>query len=321
MVALKRDSQGHRSLLGDSPESFGELVEPFRRELIVHCYRMLGSIDDAEDAVQDALVRAWHGRHTFQVSISLKAWLYRIATNACLDAIARRKRTRTSEDSLGVGPYPDSLLGEATAGPEARYEARESISLAFLRVLQVLPPRQRAVLILRDVLSWRAAETAALLEVSVPAANSALQRARATVGFQYGRPGRSAQEGSPYESGSLRSLLERYVRVWEAADISGLVALLREDAVLSMPPKGSVSGSSAIGAFLAASIFADREVMRLVAARANRGPAFVAFAAAGNDEPLRSFAVLVLETDEGKVVRIDAFADPRLLARFPAFVA
>jgi RNA polymerase sigma factor (sigma-70 family) len=154
VVATKRSSADQPSLIGDSPESFGELVEPFRRELIVHCYRMLGSIDDAEDAVQDALVRAWHGRHTFQLSISLRAWLYRIATNACLDAIARRKRTGTSEDSLGVGPYPDGLLGEATAGPEARYEARESISLAFLRVLQVLPPRQRAVLILRDVLSW-----------------------------------------------------------------------------------------------------------------------------------------------------------------------
>ena len=146
------------SLIGGSAEAFGELTSPYRRELLVHCYRMLGSIDDAEDAVQDALARAWHGRNTFQRAISFRAWLYRIATNACLDAIERRKRD--GEESLGVGPIPDDLLDDTSAGPEARYDAHESISLAFLTAIQLLPPRQRAVLILRDVLSWRAAEVA-----------------------------------------------------------------------------------------------------------------------------------------------------------------
>lgn len=175
MAALNASTGDQQPLIGGSAEAFGELVDPYRRELLVHCYRMLGSIDDAEDAVQDALANAWRGRTTFQRDISLRAWLYRISTNACLDAIERRKRGRGSEESLGVGPYPDELLGGTSAGPEARYDARESISLAFLRALQLLPPRQRAVLILRDVLSWRATEVAGLLDLSVPAVNSALQ--------------------------------------------------------------------------------------------------------------------------------------------------
>jgi RNA polymerase sigma-70 factor (TIGR02960 family) len=172
-------------LIAGSPEAFGELTSSYRRELLVHCYRMLGSIDDAEDAVQDALAGAWHGRNTFQRAISFRAWLYRIATSACLDAIDRRKRRGDREESLGVGPIPDEMLDENSAGPEARYDAHESISLAFLTAIQLLPPRQRAVLILRDVLSWRAAEVAELLDLTVPAVNSALHRARMTLSRQY----------------------------------------------------------------------------------------------------------------------------------------
>lgn len=141
-------------LIGGSAAAFDELTNPFRRELVVHCDRMLGSIDDAEDAVQDTLVRAWNGRSTFQRAVSLRAWLYRIATNVCLDAIQRRKRVKGSSESLDIGPIPDELIDEESAGPEARYDARESISLAFLTALQLLPPRQRAVLIVRDVLAW-----------------------------------------------------------------------------------------------------------------------------------------------------------------------
>ncbi|MDO8484191.1 MAG: RNA polymerase subunit sigma-70 [Candidatus Limnocylindrales bacterium] len=270
----------------------GELVDPYRRELLVHCYRMLGSIDDAEDAVQDALAHAWRGRNTFQRDISLKAWLYRIATNACLDAIERRKRRRGGEESLGVGPYPDELLGGTSAGPEARYDRRESISLAFLTVLQVLPPRQRAVLILRDVLSWRAAEVAGLLDLSVPAVNSALQRARATVSRRYGPAGGSVAMRAPADPGHLRSLLDRYVRAWEAADVTGLVALLRDDAVLSMPPAPTFTGADSIGEFLAASLFSEGRRSRLVPTRANGGPAFIAYAQSGADAPFRAFAIL-----------------------------
>jgi RNA polymerase sigma-70 factor (ECF subfamily) len=254
----------------------------------------------------------------------VRAWLYRIATNASLDAIARRKRGRASEDSLGVGPYPDELLGGSAAGPEARYDARESISLAFLTALQVLPPRQRAVLILRDVLDWHAAEVARLLDLSVPAVNSALQRARGTIATRY-RP-QPAVARPRTDAGHLRALLERYVRAWEAADISGLVALLRDDVVLSMPPGSSVRGAAEIGAFLAKTVLAPGGRRRLVPTSANGGPAFIVYGpgnadagladAARPDAPLRPLAVILLGTDDQRVTRIDAFFDPRLVARF-----
>lgn len=152
MVAVEASSAAEASLSRVSADAFGELTQPYRRELLRHCYRMLGTLDDAEDAVQDALVRAWRGRNTFQHQISFRAWLYRIATNACLDAIERRKRGRIGDEHLGVGPFPDDLdvPDEPAARREARYDRHESISLAFLTALQVLPPRQRAVLILRD---------------------------------------------------------------------------------------------------------------------------------------------------------------------------
>src|SRR5713101_10004543 len=180
-------------MLLDSAEAFGDQVALHQNELLVHCYRMLGTIDEAEDAVQDALARAWQGRQTFRRSISFRAWLYRIATNVCLNAIELRKRDRVEARHI-VGPSPDHLLtgiAAVDAGPEARYEAHESISLAFLTVLQLLPPRQRAVLLLRDVLTFRATEVAALLEMSVPAVNSAHQRARATLRSNYNSPERA----------------------------------------------------------------------------------------------------------------------------------
>ena len=312
-----QDAPGAASpLLAGSAEAFGDLTNPYRRELLVHCYRMLGSIDDAEDAVQDALVRAWQGRNTFQVAISFRAWLYRIATNACLDAIERRKRGRGGEESLGVGPYPDDALGEYSAGPEARYDSLESISLAFLTVLQFLPPRQRAVLILRDVLSWRAAEVAALLDLTVPAVNSALHRARTTVSREYA-PGRAvSRPRSIAEPGRLRSLLDRYVRAWEAADIAGLVALLRDDAVVSMPPGVTVTGRREIGAFLARSVFIGGTRIRLMPVQANGGPAFVIYSGSGSDAPLRPYATVLVDVDGSKIARMSVFVDQRLIARF-----
>jgi RNA polymerase sigma-70 factor (ECF subfamily) len=294
-------------LVDESADAFGDLISPYRRELIVHCYRMLGTIDEAEDAVQEAFTRAWAGRQTFRRSTSFRAWLYRIATNVSLSAIERRKRGQL-EPEFTVGPCPDDLLIDMPSpeiGPEARYDSHESVSLAFLTVLQVLPPRQRAVLLLRDVLTLRAAEVAALLEMSVAAVNSALQRARATL--------RSSAATS--ERPAPRMLLERYVRAWEAADVTGLVALLREDAVLTMPPKPTVVGASRIGGFLAESIFASGP-MRLVETHANRSPAFAAYAREPAGKRFLVFALLVIASDGHRITQIAAFADPRVLARF-----
>jgi RNA polymerase sigma-70 factor (ECF subfamily) len=310
---VQDDSAARGTVLPD--EAFGELTSPYRRELLVHCYRMLGSIDDAEDAVQDALVRAWQGRGTYRHDLSLRAWLYRIATNACLDAIARRRGGRRDEQALGVGPYPDELLGRATAGPEARYDAHESISLAFLTVLQLLPPRQRAVLILRDVLGWRAAEVAALIDLSVPAVNSSLHRARMTMSSRYASSDGEAHDRAD-AGGRLRSLLDRYVRAWEAADVAGLVALLREDAVVSMPPALTIVGARAVGDFLAGSVFRDAMRFRLVPVRANDAPAFVIYSGAGGDAVVRPYAVLLLDAIAGQVARMTVFTEPGLIARF-----
>lgn len=284
-------------MLLESADVFGDQVARYRRELFTHCYRMLGTVDDAEDALQDALVRAWQGRHTYREQISFRAWLYRIATNICLNAIEARKR-----DLVEPGPCPDDLLtgvASADSGPEALYDSHESVSLAFLTVLQVLPPRQRAVLLLRDVLAFRGEEVARLLETSVQAVNSTLQRARLTLRGSYVR---SRPVSSP-------NLLQRYIRAWETADVVSLVALLRADAVLSMPPKPPVAGARAIGAFLAESIFPIAP-MRLVAAGANQSPAFLAYMQE------RLFALLMIDSDGERLTHIHAFADPRVLARF-----
>lgn len=301
-----------------SGSEFGELVDPFRRELLVHCYRMLGSVDDAEDAVQDALTKAWRARATYEPTGSYRAWLYRIATNTCLDTLARRRR-RGPELSLGVGPIPDALLGASIeAGPDARVDARESVSLAFLAALQALPPRQRATLILRDVLGWRAAEVATLLDVSVPAANSALQRARTTMARRPSEAPSDSVRPNPRTSSAIKALLDRYVRTWEAGDVAGLIALLRDDAVLGMPPRPAVLGSDAIGAFLAGELFRAGARRRLTPAAANGQPAFVLEVGPSDGSALLPTALLVLDLDIGAIARIDAFADPRVLHRFVA---
>ena len=275
---------------------------------------MLGSLDDAEDAVQDALTAAWRGRRTFQQAISLRAWLYRIATNACLDAIERRKRTH-GEGAQGVGPIPDDVLGDASTDPEARYDALESVSLAFLTALQLLPPRQRAVLILRDVLAWHAAEVAELLNLSVPAVTSLLHRARTTISSRYEATTRTGTTRRIADPGGLRALLERYVRAWETADVAGLVGLLRDDAVVSMPPGMVIQGGEAIGAYLAASVFSRGVRIRLVPIRANRGPAFAIYSGVG-DGPLRPYALLVIAVAGLRVGRMSVFTDRTLPARF-----
>jgi RNA polymerase sigma-70 factor, ECF subfamily len=303
-------------MLLDSAEVFGDQVARHQNELLVHCYRMLGTIDEAEDAVQDSLARAWQGRHTFRRSISFRAWLYRIATNVCLNAIEARKRDPI-EGRHVIGPGPDHLLtgiAAPDAGPEALYDAQESISLAFLTVLQLLPPRQRAVLLLRDVLTFRAAEVAALLDMSVPAVNSAHQRACGTLRRNYSSSRQSpgmVTAGRP----SSRDLLERFVRAWEAADVAGLVALLREDAVLTMPPKPMVIGARPIGNFLAESIFTIAP-MRLYETHANGCSAFAAYLQERADPRFSVFALLVIAGNGHQITHIHAFSDPRVLARF-----
>src|SRR5690349_19454134 len=217
-----------RAQAGDE-QAFRRLVEPYRRALAVHCYRMLGSAHDTEDLVQETLLRAWRALDRFEPRAQLQTWLYRIATNACLDELERRPRRPEPVD-----PFPDAPLSETaspTYDPAARYAIREGMELALLRAIQELPGRQRAVLIFRDVLGWTAPEVAEVLGSTVASVNSALQRARATIDRHL--PETTGQAADPTE----RELLKRYVAAFENADMDGLVALLREDAMLRMPPQ------------------------------------------------------------------------------------
>jgi RNA polymerase sigma-70 factor (ECF subfamily) len=265
--------------------AFRSLVAPYRRALEVHAYRMLGSLSDAEDVLQETLLRAWRSLERFERRSSLSTWLYRIATNACLDELERRPRR-----PVLLTAYPDERLEDVASpitDPAARYAQREGMELAFLAAIQRLPGRQRAVLILRDVLGWTGPEVADLLETTVAAANSALQRARATVD-----PAIPSQPPRPAE----RELLDRYVTAWERADMDAIVALLRDDAVLTMPPQPSVVGAAAIGAFLgrARSTHAGAR-----ATRANGRPAVLV----GERHKL-----LVLEVDGDHIAALHAFS-------------
>jgi RNA polymerase sigma-70 factor (ECF subfamily) len=314
-------------------DAFGQLTEPYRRELFVHCYRMLGSVEDAEDTLQETLLRAWRRLSTLEERASLRAWLYKIATNAALDLIDRRK-ARIMPSSLApmtpgdqlpgpspetgwVEPLPDTLIDDRhAADPEARYEISENITLAFLVALQALPGRQRAVLILRDVLGWNTEETAQILGMTTAAVNSALQRARAAI--------RQRQVDdlpvSSIEDDLTRSLLSRYVRAWESADTATLISLLREDAALTMPPLPAwYRGREAIRWFLDSYLFAppNYRPIRLLPVRANGCPAFVVYQP---DEVgvFRPVALQVLTITENQIAAIDDFLsfDGSLFRRF-----
>jgi RNA polymerase sigma-70 factor (ECF subfamily) len=279
-----------RARAGDS-DAFRELVEPYRRELQVHCYRMLGSLQDAEDALQDALVAAWQGLAGFEGRASMRTWLYRIATNRCLNALrsASRRPAKAWDipgveppEPTGLGdipwlePYPDALLEGALGappGPEARYEQTEAISLAFVTALQALPPRQLAVLILRDVLGFRADEVATMLDSSVESVTSALKRARA--GLQRRPPPVGTDTSAPApDSPAERALVGEFVRAYESGDLDALIALLTDDAFVSMPPIPlEYRGRDAVARFFASIVRPDRK-FDLVPTRANGQPAF-----------------------------------------------
>jgi RNA polymerase sigma-70 factor (TIGR02960 family) len=282
-----------RARAGDG-DAFRELTEPYRRELLVHCYRMLGSFQDAEDALQDTLLSAWKGFGGYEGRASLRTWLYRIATNRCLDARRSAIRRPAKEwnvphveppeptrlgEVVWLEPIPDDLLEGAIdvpLGPESRYEQTESISLAFVTALQVLPPRQIAALILRDVLGFHANEVAAMLDSTVESVNSALKRARASLQRRQPRVAETEPPPAPNSSAEA-AIVAKFVDAWESADIDALVDLLTDDAFVSMPPMPfEYEGRDVVGRFCA-SIFRAGRRFDLVPTRANGQPAFGAY--------------------------------------------
>ena len=315
-----------------SEDAFRLLVENHRSELHAHCYRMLGSLQDAEDALQDTLLRAWRGLPDFGGRSSLRTWLYRIATNACMDAITRRSRRILPTDcgppsdpsmsggeplveSVWVEPYPDQGLEDGHASPDARYEQREAVELAFIASLQHLPATQRAVLILRDVLGFSAREVAESLDTSVASANSALQRARAAVEERL--PDRSQQETlRALGDEQMRALVEAYLDAWTRADVATLKTLLAEDAVFSMPPWAHWwRGGGAIAGFAETAAELCGET-RWITTSAN---AQIAIASYGLDETTGRHtptAIDVYTVEDGAIKEITAFVMPELFPRF-----
>ncbi len=292
---------------------------------------MTASVSDAEDALQDALLKAWRALPKFEGRSSLRTWLYKVTTNACIDVLGkRRERTLPSElgaaaeagqppapplvDPIWVEPCPESYWQAVAVGPEARYTMRESVAVAFMVALQTLPPLQRAVLILREVLGFSASDVADLLETSVPAVNSALQRARATMDARREQV-ESSQSVDPADA-AIKSLLSRYVQAWESGDTARLVAVLRQDATLTMPPIPTwFAGRDAVVGFLSTIMPAMGE-QRLVATQASGAPAFGAYLRAPGERVFSAHSLQVLKLRDGLVAGIDVFMDPSTLSRF-----
>ncbi|GAA3170283.1 sigma-70 family RNA polymerase sigma factor [Nonomuraea salmonea] len=291
---------------GGDRAAFDALVAPHRRALHLHCYRMLGSIDQADDATQETLLRAWRGLAGYEGRAPLHHWLHRIATMACLRAAERRERLpAVHADITYLQPCPDSLLDPALIA-----ERREAVALAFIAALQLLPPAQRAVVILREVLSWSAAEVAELLGLSVPAVNSSLQRGRAALRAHDTRPPRPLID---YE----RRLLRRFVRAWELRDIDGLAALLRDDVILRMPPEAAeFAGRAAVVEFFATRPAGGRlDLIELVEVAANGQPALAAYLP-DDAGACRGFGIMVLSLTAQGVAEIVGFPDQELFRRF-----
>jgi RNA polymerase sigma-70 factor (TIGR02960 family) len=301
--------------------AFEEVAGRHRRELHVHCYRMLASFDEAEDATQETLLRAWRSRRSFE-GTTVRAWLYRIATNVCLDMLRRRSRRPTSPHSYAdvpwLQPYPDRLLDEVAPSaeePEAVVVERETIELAFLAALQVLPPRQRAALVLRDVLGWSASDTADALDTSVPAANSALQRARTTM--QERLPERRADWDARQPTARERALLAQFIDAHERCDVAAAIAIASQDLRITMPPHPMLfDGLDEIAPLMQRGLSDEREGdWRLVETAANRMPTGATYLRRFGDSEFRAFKLDVLRIADGKIAEITTFG-PELFPQF-----
>ncbi len=311
-------------------DEFARLTGPFRAELLAHCYRMLGSVHDAEDLLQETLTRAWRSYGEFEGRSSLRTWLYRIATNACLRALETRARrplpsglAAPGEDPAGLlaparpevpwlQPIPDALVSAGAGDPAEVAASRAGVRLALIAAMQYLPPRQRAVLILRDVLGWRSAEVAGLLGTTTVAVNGALQRARAHLA----QAAPAEDEISEPDDPAVQALLGRYATAFEEADVAGLIRLLRDDAVFEMPPLPTwYAGRVPIGRFLAARVLLRPRGFRMIPVAANGQPALAAYLRE-DDGVLRAHGVQVLTITRAGVSRVVSFNDPGLLAAF-----
>ncbi len=335
-TVIYRQSGQKGAWVGVAMGDFEDLVRRYRRELHVYCYRMLGSFDEAEDHVQEVLLRAWRSREDFQGRSSPRTWLYRVATNACLDTLRRDARravpapSSASANSAPAGagpsiaampwvqPYPDSLLDEVAAdqpGPEAVAVSRETISLAFLAAIQLLPPRQRAVLILRDVVSSPAAEVAELLDMSVPAVNSALQRARSTLRDQW-PDGRLDWAPAAEPDPGQRRLLQRFIAAHEQADPEALIALLRHDVRLAISPQvGEWNGQQQVGGALRDGMTSLGQ-WRLLPIMANRQPGAAGYLRRPGQTAFTPFVLTVLRLEDGRLIDIAAFEQPSMFTAF-----
>jgi RNA polymerase sigma-70 factor (TIGR02960 family) len=321
IAPMNRTDAATARISGENTE-FAALAERHRRELHVHCYRMLASFDEAEDAVQETLLRAWRSRHTFEGSL-LRAWLYKIATNVCLDMLRRSSRRVTTMRNFSevpwMQPYPDALLDEMAPSdeqPDAVVVERETIELTFIAAMQVLPPRQRAALVARDVLGWPASDTATLLDTSVAAANSALQRARATM--QEHLPARRAEWSAGEPSAEERALLDRFIDAHERNDAAAAIAIASEDIRITMPPDMmAFDGLDVIAPFLERAFAEETRDgdWLLVPTWANRMPTAASYLRRPGDTTFRAFKFDVLRIEHGRIAEITTFGR----GLFPAF--
>ena len=316
-------------------DAFTILTEPHRLELMTHCYRMLGSIEDAEDQVQETFLRAWRRLETYQERASFRAWLYKIATNACLDAMQRQpKRLLPLElpgpgdpgaplpapilDPVWIEPFPDEWIAPSVANPEARYDSYESVSLAFLAALQVLPPRQRIVLILADVMDWPMGEIADTLKTTISSVTSLLHRACLTMKQRHIPEGKDmARMKMP--AAQTREVLDRYVHAWESADIQGIISLLSDTATFPMPPLPFwVQGKQAVAELISRNILAGegRQRFKLVPLQANGQPGFAFYWVDEATRTYHAYALQVITIEDGLLSDVTTFGMPALFGYF-----